>query len=86
MHLRSRYLILLFFILAVILAMFFIYASFKSPEKIVYFRSAPNWFEKFTCIVKGGALEKLEETSSGGLFVEGQNNLESKTIYTCHFH
>ncbi len=75
---QAKYLILLIFILVVILAMFFIYSNINSPEKIVYYQEKPKILEKVYCIIRGGALEILED---GAI-----NSEDGLAVYLCHFH
>lgn len=72
----------------VIVAMFFIYSNISSPERVVYYKGNPSFFTKFGCIVKGGAIEKVDNIKGyDALSVIEQNNQESgQAAYVCHYH
>ena len=85
---QARYFVILIFFLVVISAMFFIYSTVNSAEKIIYYKGEPTIFNKMNCILKGG---KIEVMPSGGgapcleLLVDEKDECEEKNIYRCHY-
>ncbi|MBT5338536.1 hypothetical protein HOL46_04715 [Candidatus Falkowbacteria bacterium] len=89
MQWQKRYLLILFFFIAVITAMFFIYSNIKSPERIEYYELEPSWIQKVSCIMRGGALEEITDVEDIKLPVVPQKKeiTSQKSVgYMCHFH
>lgn len=89
MHWQKRYLLILFFFIAVITAMFFIYSNIKSPERIEYYDLEPSWIQKVSCIIRGGALEEVTGVEDIKQPVAPQKNKitpQNSVGYMCHFH
>jgi len=91
MHRKSKYLIILVFILVVVSAMFFMYATINSPEKYVYYKGDPTYYEQAVCLIGGGKMEVTEDAS--GLPEECLNQLNINNMqcsfsesYLCHYH
>ena len=90
MQSRSRYLIILVFIFAVIVAMFFMYSTISSPEKYTYYKGEPSSYERFVCILGGGWMEDTTDASNlpfeclSDVILDSDECSPSKT-FTCHY-
>ncbi|MEK7512382.1 MAG: hypothetical protein AAB575_05225 [Patescibacteria group bacterium] len=85
---HSKYLLLIFFILMVLIAMILIYSNVNSTDKVVYFASkqAPSWSELIGCVIRGGAVESAPAGSSDSADCEKKTeSCQNSARYLCHY-
>lgn len=85
---KIKYLVIVFFVCIVIIAMFFIYSSINSTERIVFWEGKPGILGRMSCVAKGGKLERLPreniEFSEDQLIAEELS--EDQYDYFCHYY
>jgi len=86
---RAKYLLLIFFILMVLTAMFLIYSNINSEDKVVYFNQGEaTWIEKVGCIIQGGAIESapIDSLSVPDCVTKNKtDDCQSPMRYLCHY-
>ena len=85
---KIKYLVIIIFFVIVLTAMFFIYSSIDSIERIVYWKEKPGIFGRMSCTGRGGQLERLPKKNIS--FSEddlvGQELNEDQYDYFCHYY